>query len=365
MAHQSSETAGQDSSERERLCRGRDSVARYLEARGLAGLIIACQVYHYRQALEGNDERRRTHHIKLGWKRAVLAAKPIGRVLWHSLAVIWMSGWQALSKTTMQTLRTTPVTLAAMILLFVTSDAWKIFGNEQLAQVIVILAAVLAVSVFFFFAGSDNKIGSWTSDIIPNPHHDNIRQLARQTKSANDLVHLHLAPADLHLGRSGLFNVRTIYVILIIINFLAVGFWAAFALVFFGILIFGGQAQAGLLDVEKVHPVIGFTAGGYPVAITQQLILVSVMLAGIAVLTFAATGLQDPRARDAFVKPNIEDLKSCISAFYFYQAAVNIVGVAGPPGTSSPGRPPPSVSHVTGPPVRAEADRRDVTLLRL
>ncbi len=64
-------------------------------------------------------------------------------------------------------------------------------------------------------------------------------------------------------------------------------------------------------------------------AVTWQLILVSLMLSGIAVLSFAATGLQDERARDAFVKSNVEDLKCCISAFYFYRAAVNAVGAGG------------------------------------
>jgi len=71
---------------------------------------------------------------------------------------------------------------------------------------------------------------------------------------------------------------------------------------------------------------------GYPVALTGQLILVSLMLSGIAVLSFAATGLQDKKARDAFVKANVTDLKCCVSAFFFYRAAVNIVGA----GTDAP-----------------------------
>ena len=46
-------------------------------------------------------------------------------------------------------------------------------------------------------------------------------------------------------------------------------------------------------------------------------------------ISFAASGLQHKRARDAFVKSNVDDLKRCISAFYFYRAAVNVVGAGG------------------------------------
>ncbi len=327
VTHPSLDAADQDSAER-KLCRGRDAVSLYLETRGLAGLTIPCQVDYYRRILSEKNGQR-THHTKLALKIAGLILKQSWRVLWHIPAVTLLSLQQALTKTAMQTLRTTPVTLAAMILLFLTSDAWKICGNERLEQVIVILAAILAISVLFFFAGSDNKFGTWTSGIIPHPK-DNFKELAQNTTAeAKNLVHLDLMPDSEWLGRLELLNVRTVYVILVVVNFLAVGFWAALALFLFGILIFDEPAQAGLLGIKKINPLVDGSVAGYPVAVTWQLILVSLMLSGIAVLSFAATGLQDERARDAFVKSNVEDLKCCISAFYFYRAAVNAVGAGG------------------------------------
>ncbi len=72
-----------------------------------------------------------------------------------------------------------------------------------------ILAAVLAISVLFFFAGSDNKFGTWTSVIIPDPEKDDIKGLAQQTTpEAKNLVHLDLLPASEYLGRLELINVR-------------------------------------------------------------------------------------------------------------------------------------------------------------
>ncbi len=342
MTHLSSETADQDSAGK-RLRKGRDSVSMYLESRGLAGLTIPCQVNYYRQVLERRDEQkdgRRTHRTKLAVKITALVLKQLVRVSGHIFTVLGKSALQILTKTTMQTLRTTPVTLAAIILLFLTSDAWKICGKEGLEQVIVILVVVLAISVLFFFIGSDNKFRHWTSDIFPDPEQDDLGELAKQTTpGAKDLTHLDLMPGDRDLGRLGRINARTIYVALIIVNFMAVGFWAALALIFFGILIFSEQAQGDLMGgIKDVHPIINHPVAGYPVAITWQLLLVSFMLAGIAVLSFAATGLQDAHARDAFVQPNIKDLKSCISAFYFYRAAVRIVGAGGGPDEPSPSR---------------------------
>jgi len=330
LTHPPLDAADQDSARRRLLCEGRDAVALYLETRGLAGLTIPCRVDYYRRILV-EKYGQRTHHTKLVLKIASLILKQFRAVLLHVPEVALRSLKQALTKTAMQTLRTTPVTLAAMILLFLTSDAWKICGSERLEQVIVILAAVLAVSVLFFFAGSDNKFGAWTSGIIPDPKKDNIRELAQHTTpGAKNLIHLRLAPEGKQLGRAELINVRTVYVILIVVNFLAVGFWAALALFLSGILIFSESAQAGLMGgIRNIHSIVDWSMAGYPVAVTWQLILVSLMLAGIAVLSFAATGLQDERARDAFVRPNVEDLKCCISAFYFYRAAVNVVGAGG------------------------------------
>jgi hypothetical protein len=329
LTRRSPDAADQDSAEG-RLREGRDAVSLYLETRGLAGLTIPCRVDYYRRILVEKGGQR-THHTKLGWKIASLIFKQFRPVFLHIPEVAFRSLKQALTKTAMQTLRTTPVTLAAMILLFLTSDAWKICGNERLEQVIVILAAALAISVLFFFAGSDNKFGTWTSGIIPDPKKDDVRELAQNTTpEAKNLIHLDLAPGSEKLGRFELINVRTIYVILIVVNFLAVGFWAAFALFLSGIFILNESAQAGLMGgMRNIHSIVVWSVAGYPVAVTWQLLLVSLMLAGIAVLSFAATGLQDERARDAFVKPNVEDLKCCISAFYFYRAAVNIVGAGG------------------------------------
>jgi hypothetical protein len=303
------------------LREGRDSVALYLETRGLAGLTLPCRFDYYRRIV-GNRASLRIIGLLL---------KQFASAAWHVPTVLVMSLRQALTKTAMQTLRTTPVTLAAMILLFLTSDAWKICGNESLAQVVAIMVAVLLVSVVFFFAGSDNNFGHWTSEVIPDPGKDDIGELAQETTpKAKYLVRLNVTPSVEELGHLQLVNVRVVYVTLIVVNFLAVGFWAALALFSFGILIFSESAQAGLMGgIGHVHALIVGSVAGYPVAITSQLILVSIMLAGIAILSFAATGLQDDKARGAFVSPNIHDLKCCISAFYFYRAAVNEVGAGG------------------------------------
>jgi hypothetical protein len=325
VTRQSSSDAGQDTA-KERLRQGRDAVSVYLEARGLAGLTLPCEIDYYRTIL-GDSNSRGVRQARLLFKAARLLLAQGWAAFRHVPAAAGLSLKQALTKTAIQTLSTTPVTLAAMILLFLTSDAWQICGNEHLAQVIVILGVVLIFSVLFFFASSGKEFGCWTSDIIPNPAADDIKALAESTTpGAVKLANLEIDTDSAQLGRLGLANVRIIYVVLVAGNFLAVGFWAMLALFFFGLLIFNEATQARLLGVKKVHALAAGSIVGYPVAVTWQLILVCLMLSGVAVLSFAATGLQDQRARDAFVKPNVDDLKACISAFYFFRAAVRVVG---------------------------------------
>jgi hypothetical protein len=303
----SSGAADKDSAEENLLREGRDAVSLYLETRGLAGLTIPCQVDYYRRVL-GEKDGQRTHHTKLALKITSLIIKQFWSVLLHIPAVMWLSLKQALTKTAMQTLRTTSVTLAAMILLFLTSDAWKICGNERLEQVVVILVAVLVISVLFFFAGSDNDFGTWTSDIMPDPKKDNLKKLAQSTVAeAKNLTDLELAPGSEQLGHLELINVRSVYVILIVVNFLAVGFWAMLALFLFGVLIFDEPAQAGLMGgIKDIHSLVAGSVAGYPMAVTWQLILVS--LTWLALEVAATSG---PPKRGCPAPEKWCDAKSC------------------------------------------------------
>ena len=315
------------------LYEARDSIALYLETRGLAGLTIPYKVRYYREIFRetyglGVHGLQPWGKLALAKKITVLTLAQLWALAKHMPKAAWESIRQSCTKTVTQALRTTPPILAAIIFLFLTSDAWKIGGKEQVAQLIVIVVAVLVISVLFFFIGAEESFGKWTSEIIPDPGKDHVEQLARDTKAGVDvLVYVNVRPGSKPLRKLERLNVTTIYVILIVANFLAVGLCAVLALVFFGILMFSITAQSELMGGDQyVHAIVNTSIAGYPVALTWQLILVSVMLAGIQVLSFAAVGLQDKVARDAFVRPNIDDLKSCVSAFYYYRAVVRMIG---------------------------------------
>lgn len=229
----------------------------------------------------------------------------VGRSLWH-----------ALTQTTLEALRTAPAMLAVIIFLFLTSDAWQVFGGEAIWRVITLLVLLLLVSLAFFFLGSPARDGS-LSEVLPAAR--DMPALAAPTP-ASLWAQSGLAPVPAPLRRGQELSVAGIYAALMAGNFLAVGVLTAVALTAFGLLAFDGSVQQHLMGTIRADFIFRWVIAGHQLALSWQLVIVSVMLSGIAVLSFAVS-LQAKDARAIFCGANIADLQGCLSAFWYWQAA--------------------------------------------
>lgn len=290
----------------------------YLQARGFLVLTMGNRVSQYRTIL---GQQGRAVPSRWQWLRQTVVPQ-LGKNLLatavHLPTAIGRSLWQILARTLLDTVRTAPPMLAVVILLLFTSDTWKTFGNEPITRVIGILFVVLVASVALFFANARRFGDGRRPPFLPTT--EEIYDLARRTP-ARGLVDANVVPQNESLSRAAVGNLWLIYVLLIGMNFLMVGLSIAVTLMLFGILVFNRAEQADLLGTQHVHVLFSFSTHGSFV-FSWQLMLVSFMLAGVAVLYFAAAGLADKEARANLVGPNLDDLRSCVSAFYYYQGAV-------------------------------------------
>ena len=295
-----------------------DSVVSYLQARGFLALTFGYYKIQYKAAVLRLDGDPRPGGPRLPFLKALREVSAnLSAVLGHLPTLIRKSMWHALTGTTVEALRTAPAMLAVIIFLFLTSDAWQIFGSEAIWRVISLLVLLLVVSLIFFFAGSAPRGGGLIGEILPRRR--DVRELAQDTPAAF-WAQAGFVPDCRGLGRGQAWNAKGIYVALMIGNFLAVGFLTAIALMAFGLLAFDGSIQAHLMGLMHTNVLWKRTIVGHQFVFTSQLLMVSAMLAGIAVLSFAVS-LQVKDTRAAFCGANIRDMQSCISAFYYYRAA--------------------------------------------
>ena len=297
-----------------------ESVVSYLQARGFITLTFGYYAASYRENLArgggGAPGRRKLKPIATGaWEVWVNAWK----VFKHFWTVTVKSIYQAFTETAREALRSAPAMLAVIIFLFVTGDAWKIFGTEAIWRVACLLAALIAVSLFFFLGGTERADDKLIRDLTPRL--GDVPELAKSTP-ASFWVHDGVTPNRGPLSRAKARNVNVVYGLVMMGNFLAVGLLTMLALIGFGLFAFDRSLQTALMGPGGrlnviVHPAIA----GHQLVLSWQLVMVSLMLAGIAVLSFAVS-LQSEDARTAFCEANVRDLQSCVSAFYYYRTAV-------------------------------------------
>ena len=116
-------------------------------------------------------------------------------------------------------------------------------------------------------------------------------------------------------------NISALYTFTIVGNVIAVAFWIALAFIVVGtIAISGSQTQE--LSGIPADVVIHFDLVGQSFIVTRQVILVSVVLGGIAALTFASGTLQDTDKRHIFTDNALADLEGALGALAYYYGTV-------------------------------------------
>lgn len=206
-------------------------------------------------------------------------------------------------------IRLVPALFGILIVLFITSDAWKTFGLEPAWRFTALLVFIAMISIAAAIVGMRDSGGDWRHAIgYPEGGSEFLASWARQTPAWPLVGHvLPLLPLYRQEGRSDSkysnfieYNISALYVITIVVHLIAVACWIAFTFVFVEVIALAGPMTKNLIG-KTGNVVVGFSVYGQQFMITSQLIFVSIILGGIAALTFAAVTLQDKTGRQAFL----------------------------------------------------------------
>lgn len=247
----------------------------------------------------------------------------------------WYGAWtliRSLSTTIWVALRLVPALLAILVVVFITGDAWKMFGletNWRFFALIMLIAVLTTVATLVALKGPEGDwqtstgysiggaklLSSWASRTPANPLlTKNVNPFfpIRPTKDSHD--------QDLYVKMHE-DNISILYAFTIVSNVIGVAFWIALTFIVVGVIAVNESLTRELSGTSGII-IMRFNVVGESFILTRQLILVSVILGGVAALTFTSGTLQDTDKRRIFTDSALTDLERTLGALAYYYGNV-------------------------------------------
>jgi hypothetical protein len=246
---------------------------------------------------------------------------------------------RALSTTFMMAIREIPYLLAILLVVFTSSDAWRLYGSEAYSRFIVLIVIMVGLgiaAVFRIVADEADEIAKRAADvaaekvdwrtIIFEPINEGTQatSLAKETP-AKVLADHHVRPLNIigeNWARWLMTNAKAIFWFTIIMQIVAIAFWVSVSFMVLGMVVANSEAYSQLLPAHT-QPTVIWHSGvlGQTFIVSQQLVLLSVTLGTIAGLTFATVSLQDDGSRQRFLNHSLSDLKCSLVILSYYLGA--------------------------------------------
>lgn len=240
--------------------------------------------------------------------------------------------------TTLKTaLRPIPSLLAVLVVVFATSDAWQLFGLQSRSRFTMLIVIVLALSVAALAVGLHGEDGSWRAILGYTTDGSGLLEDWAQKTPARVLAAEGVAPV-LPIGhrrsqrghddgdrgfelRPLAINVTLLYLSTMMLHVFAVAFWISLVFVVIGVALVSGPVTQ-TLSHHRAIVLLHFKFLGVPLVLTQQLVLLSVVLGVVAALSFAASALQGDSTLRAFAYHSLTDFRRSVAALGFYSGAM-------------------------------------------
>jgi hypothetical protein len=236
---------------------------------------------------------------------------------------------RSLAATVRTALRPIPALLAVLVIMFVTGDAWRMFGVEAQPRFIILIGTVLTLSLVSLLLAMRSPHVTWQALIgYPDGGSNALRTWAEKTP-AKKLITSGVAPLlplasgttekavddtdDPGLRR----NIVVIYALTMVVHVIAIAFWISVAFMMVGTIIVS-RAMTKELSAVPAKVILQFNLFGQDFVLTRQLVLLAVTLGCIAALTFATSTLQSTEGRRAFADYALMDIRRSLGALSYY-----------------------------------------------
>jgi hypothetical protein len=219
--------------------------------------------------------------------------------------------------------REMPLLIPAVLIIFVTDDAWRLFGQLTGWRYVLLLLVFLLIGVVVLHThirsaheSLRNMLGTDHRELIKNP----------QVKTL-----VVLEPAlDEKLSRVEEFNLNAVLVVSAALRLMFIGLATAFALFLFGLLLVDAPATESLLERDGVDAIYRTDFLGSELFLTSELVRLSLVLGSFAALYFAVTvcqaGMREPDKTPDLLENERTALAEALAARPYYLAAHDRLG---------------------------------------
>lgn len=229
-------------------------------------------------------------------------------MVWGSITSVAASVYKIMTRN----IHTIPPLITSLIVVFITSDAWKILGNGFTLRLIILWVIFMATSLLFL-AQRDywkdlKKSGDDAADL---------EKVVKECPAIGDLTKTGTGPSIAEPDcRSGRIYVRVNYWLLSFLALLGVAFTVAFILLVIGAILINTKETANIAGSGFVY--IPLPGGG---AVTKQLVSLSLILGSFAAF-FLVAG-QRPSDRRKFMAVVLRPIRLALLTYSVYQYAQN------------------------------------------
>ena len=247
------------------------------------------------------------------WVPRIMVAS-IALSLWLMLIqFIWSVGnsaWHVLKKG----IRSVPPLITAVVVVFVTSDAWRILGTGFTSRFLALVGTFMIAGLLFLIRFKDY----WEYDIAATDDEAGalLRSIGRKNAAAfQDFIHRSIRPAPMVKPEGfGAFSVYASYVLLSLFSLIATAIFVSGALIFVGIILVSKQETVNLAGSAHVYA----TLPGHLI-LTRQLVSLSLSLGAFS--AFFLVAAQHTDDRKAFMNNVLIRLRRALLVYSIYYRA--------------------------------------------
>lgn len=208
-------------------------------------------------------------------------------------------------------IRSVPLLLTAVVVVFVTSDAWRILGTGFSARPIALWVAFIIAAWLFLI-----RYKYWEDIKAVDVDMQDLLKAAESKGYLNSFVQLGAVPQEMEKpdDRAGRQFVYLAYMVLTLLSLLEVALAVAATLTVVGMILVSKSETNTLANGVHVY----FTLPGH-VVLTTQLVSLSITLGCFAAF-FLVAG-QDSKDRKKFMNSALKDLRRVLLAYSIYRRA--------------------------------------------
>jgi hypothetical protein len=240
----------------------------------------------------------------------------------YKILMVALKCW---STTLTSAVRSVPVLIAALVLVFTTGDAWRLYGSESTVRFEILIVIILAIGIAAMVAAVLQAEGGWRE--LADKTGENSRGLCKLASKtpARNLAIKGVAPTEdmgVRYTKWLRRNVRFLFWFTLVLDVFSIAFVTCISFAFIGMVVVSAQATSDLLQSRSIDILWDWRLLGQSFVMTKPLLLLSILFGCIAALTFATTGLQDERNLSRVMQFALLSHRKSLSALAYYLGSI-------------------------------------------